>query len=181
MLTMTTTLTGGSIYDFKVPGLDGEIDFAAFKGKKILIVNTASECGNTPQYAELEKLYQQYKNKLVIVGFPANDFGAQEPGSNEQIKEFCSREYRISFPMAEKIAVKGEQMHPLYKWLVSESRELAKKVETKNSKDWAWKNFLQNPVTWNFTKFLLDEKGQLQAVFHNKVSPLDDEVKKLID
>ena len=95
-LLLATTLTGGSIYDFKVPGLDGEIDFSKYKGKKILIVNTASQCGNTPQYKDLETLYEKYKDKLVIVGFPANNFGAQEPGSNAEIKEFCIHSFTTS-------------------------------------------------------------------------------------
>jgi glutathione peroxidase len=173
---LATTLTGGSIYDFKVPGLDGEIDFSKYKGKKIMIVNTASECGNTPQYKDLETLYQKYKDKLVIVGFPANNFGEQEPGSNQDIKAFCSREYHITFPMAEKVSVKGDDIHPVYKWLVAESKEMAKNVSTNNSKDLAWRSFLQNPVVWNFTKFLLDENGKLIAVFHHKSNPMSDEV-----
>src|SRR6185436_17479636 len=110
------SLDGGSIYDFKVAGLDGsDINFADFKGKKILIVNTASKCGNTPQYKELEELYEKNKEKLVIVGFPANNFGGQEPGSNLEIKEFCTKNYGVTFPMASKISVKGEDMAPLYK------------------------------------------------------------------
>jgi glutathione peroxidase len=173
---LATTLTGGSIYDFKVPGLDGEIDFSQYKGKKIMIVNTASMCGNTPQYKDLETLYEKYKDKLVIVGFPANNFGAQEPGSNEEIKKFCTKEYSVTFPMAEKISVKGDDIHPLYKWLVDQSKEMAKKLPADNSKDIVWRKFLQDPVIWNFTKFLLDEKGNLIAVFHNKVSPMSEEV-----
>src|SRR4051812_537404 len=107
-----------SIYDFKVAALDGStIDFAKYKGKKILIVNTASQCGNTPQYAELEAAYEKYKGKLVIVGFPANDFGQQEPGTNKEIAEFCSKNYSVSFPMASKITVKGDDMAPIYHWL----------------------------------------------------------------
>src|ERR1700753_2738869 len=107
-----------SIYDFKVTSLDGKtIDLAQFKGKKILIVNTASQCGNTPQYADLQKMYEKYKGKLVIVGFPANNFGAQEPGSNEEIATFCSKNYSVSFPMAAKISVKGDDMAPIYQWL----------------------------------------------------------------
>ncbi len=175
-LILSATLTGSSIYDFKVPGLDGEIDFSKYKGKKIMIVNTASQCGNTPQYAELEKLYEKYKDKLVIIGFPANNFGSQEPGSNEEIKQFCTKQYAVTFPMAEKVSVKGDDIHPLYKWLVDQSKEMAKKVASDNSKDLAQKSFLQNPVTWNFTKFLIDEKGNLVAVFHNKVSPMSAEV-----
>lgn len=175
-LLLATTLTGGSIYDFKVPGLDGEIDFSKYKGKKILVVNTASQCGNTPQYKDLETLYEKYKDKLVIVGFPANNFGAQEPGSNAEIKEFCTKQYSVSFPMAEKISVKGDDIHPLYKWLVDQSKEMAKSVPGETSKDLAWKRFLQDPVIWNFTKFLLDENGKLIAVFHHKVNPMSEEV-----
>ena len=177
LLAATLTLTGGSIYEFKVAGLDGsDIDFSSFKGKKIMIVNTASECGNTPQYKELQTLYDKYNDKLVIVGFPANNFGAQEPGTNEQIKTFCAKNYGVTFPMAEKISVKGDDIHPLYKWLVDQSKEMAKAVPSDNSRDLVWKRFLQDPVTWNFTKFLIDEKGNLVAVFHNKVSPLSNEI-----
>lgn len=180
-LILSATLTGSSIYDFKVPGLDGEIDFSKYKGKKIMIVNTASQCGNTPQYKDLETLYTKYKDKLVIIGFPANNFGGQEPGSNQQIKEFCTKEFSVTFPMAEKVSVKGDDIHPLYKWLVDQSKEMAKKVPSDNSKDLAWKNFLQNPVSWNFTKFLINEKGELIAVIHNKVSPMSAEVLKYLN
>jgi glutathione peroxidase len=160
------TFLDGSIYDFKVPGLmGGEIDFSKFKGKKILIVNTASKCGNTPQYEGLEKLYESYKDKLVIVGFPANNFGAQEPGSNDEIAEFCKKNYGVTFPMAEKISVKGDDIAPLYKWLVSE----------------AAKKGFNDPVTWNFTKFLVDEKGQLVTVFNAKTQPMSDEVLKYLN
>ena len=103
-----------------------DIDFSQYKGKKIMIVNTASKCGNTPQYKDLETLYEKYKDKLVIVGFPANNFGEQEPGSNEDIKAFCTKNYGVTFPMAEKVSVKGDDIHPLYKWLVDQSKELAK-------------------------------------------------------
>jgi glutathione peroxidase len=181
-LILAASLTGGSIYDFKVAGLDGsDIDFSQYKGKKIMIVNTASKCGNTPQYKDLETLYEKYKDKLVIVGFPANNFGEQEPGTNTDIKEFCTKNYGVTFPMAEKVSVKGDDMAPLYKWLVDQSRELAKSVPTDNSKDLVWRGFLQNPVTWNFTKFLLDENGNLIAVFHNKVSPMSPEVLKYLN
>src|SRR5438046_8764055 len=111
-------LAASSIYSFKVKGLDGGmIDFSKYKGKKIMIVNTASKCGNTPQYAELEQLYEKYKDKLVIIGFPANNFGAQEPGSNTEIKEFCTKNYGVSFPMAAKVSVKGDDIAPIYKYL----------------------------------------------------------------
>jgi glutathione peroxidase len=181
-LMLAAFLAGPSIYDFKVPGLDGnEIDFAKFKGKKIMIVNTASQCGNTPQYADLEKLYEKYKDKLVIVGFPANNFGEQEPGTNSDIKAFCTKNYGVTFPMAEKISVKGDDIHPMYKWLVDQSKELAKDVPTDNSKDIVWRKFLQDPVTWNFTKFLVDENGKLIAVFHNKINPMSPEILKYLN
>jgi len=182
-LLLAASLTGDSIYDFKVPGLDGsnDINFADFKDKKIIMVNTASQCGNTPQYKDLETLYEKYKDKLVIVGFPANNFGAQEPGTNAEIKEFCTKNYGVTFPMAEKISVKGDDIHPLFKYLVDQSKEMAKKEPGITSKDMARKRFLQDPVIWNFTKFLLDEKGSLIAVFHHKVSPMSEEMLKYIN
>lgn len=171
------TMSVASIYDFKVQGLDGrEIDFSKYKGKKILVVNTASECGNTPQYEGLQKLYDQYKDKLVVIGFPANNFGGQEPGSNEQIKEFCKKHYGVTFPMAEKVSVRGEDIHPLFKWLVEQSKEMAKGLPAGTSQEIVWKRFLQDPVIWNFTKFLVNEKGELVAVFHNKISPTSPEI-----
>ena len=181
-LLIVASPTVNTIYDFKVPELYGNvIDFSQFKGKKIMIVNTASKCGNTPQYADLEKLYEKYKDKLVIVGFPANNFGSQEPGSNEEIGEFCKKNYGVSFPMAAKVSVRGDDIDPLFKWLVQQSGELAKKVPTDNSKDFVWRKFLQDPVIWNFTKFLLDENGNLIAVFHNKVNPMSEEVLKYLN
>jgi glutathione peroxidase len=177
-LILSAALTGGSIYDFKVPGLDGkDINLADYKGKKIMIVNTASFCGNTPQYAQLEKLYEGHKDKLVIIGFPANNFGAQEPGTNGEIKEFCTKNYGVTFPMADKVSVKGDDIHPLFKWLVDKSKEMAGGA----SVDADRKKFLEDPITWNFTKFLVDEKGNLIAVFHNKVSPMSDEVLKYLN
>lgn len=152
-----------SIYEFKVPALDGStIDFSAFKGKKVLIVNTASKCGYTKQYAELEQLANAYKKNLVIVGFPANNFGQQEPGSNSEIQEFCKKNYGVTFPMAEKISVKGDDIHPVYKYLTEEAKKLG----------------VEDPVKWNFTKFLIDEKGKLVAVFPSKVKPMDAEITK---
>jgi glutathione peroxidase len=151
-----------SIYDFKVPALDGgSIDFAKFKGKKVLIVNTASKCGFTPQYKELQALHEQYKDKLVIIGFPANNF-KQENGSNSEINEFCKKNYGVTFTMAEKVSVKGDDIHPLFKYLTDESAKMG----------------IEDPVKWNFTKFLLDEKGKLVAVFPSKVKPSDEEVTK---
>ena len=157
-----TLFTAGSIYDFKVDGLMGDkIDFSQYKGKKIMIVNTASKCGNTPQYTELQKLYDKYKDKLVIIGFPANNFGGQEPGSNEEIGEFCKKNYGVTFPMAEKVSVKGDDIHPLFKYLSDE----------------ALKAGGEGPVIkWNFTKFLVDENGKLVKVFPSKVKPLSEEI-----
>jgi glutathione peroxidase len=159
-------LRSHSVYDFKVNGLDGTpIELSKYKGKKLLIVNTASQCGYTPQYADLEKLYQQYKNKLVIVGFPANNFGGQEPGTNAQIKDFCKKNYGVSFPMSEKVSVKGDDIDPLFRWLT-----------TKNEN-----GVMDAEIKWNFTKFLLDEKGKLVAVFPSKVNPMSEEITKLLD
>lgn len=181
-LIISVTVGSPSIYDFKVAGLDGnEIDFSAYKGKKIMIVNTASKCGNTPQYADLEKLYEKYKDKLVVIGFPANNFGEQEPGTNTEIKEFCKKNYGVTFPMAEKVSVRGDDIHPLFKYLVDQSKEIAKNAPAETSKDIVWKRFLNDPVIWNFTKFLVDEKGNLVAVFHNKQSPMSEEVLKYLN
>lgn len=158
----TNTITvSKSIYDFKVESLDGStIDFAKFKGKKILIVNTASQCGFTPQYEGLEKLYETYKDKLVIVGFPANNFGAQEPGTNNEIKEFCKKNYGVTFPMAAKVSVKGDDVAPIYQWLCN---------KTENG-------ILDAEIKWNFGKFLLDEKGNLIEYFPSKVTPMSEEI-----
>ncbi len=164
---LSVALTASSIYDFKVAGLDGgkAIDFSKFKGKKIMIVNTASKCGNTPQYAELEKLYETYKDKLVIVGFPANNFGGQEPGTGSEIKEFCTKNYGVTFPMADKVSVKGDDMAPIFKYLTEEAK----------------KKGMDDPIKWNFTKFLLDEKGQLITVINNKTKPMSEEVTKYLN
>jgi glutathione peroxidase len=165
-LLLSSLFTASSIYEFKVEGLEGgAIDFSKFKGKKIMIVNTASKCGNTPQYAELEQLYEKYKDKLVIVGFPANNFGQQEPGSNEEIKEFCTKNYGVSFPMASKVSVKGDDVAPIYKYLTEEAKKLG----------------FEDPVKWNFTKFLLDENGKLITVIHNKTKPMSEEVLKYLN
>ena len=161
-LLISVMMSGTTIYDFKVPGLTGgTIDLSQYEGKKILIVNTASKCGNTPQYADLEKLYETYKDKLVIIGFPANNFGGQEPGSNAEIGEFCTKNYGVTFPMAEKVSVKGDDIHPLFKYLVAEAEKMGE----------------QDPVIkWNFTKFLVDEHGKLIKVFNHKVNPMSEEV-----
>ena len=150
-----------NIYQFKVNGLEGgTIDFSAYKGKKILVVNTASACGYTPQYKELETLYEKYKNKLVIIGFPANNFGGQEPGTNAEIKEFCTKNYGVTFPIAAKISVKGDDTAPIYKWLTS---------KTENG-------VLDATIGWNFNKFLIDENGNMVAYFPSKVTPMSEEI-----
>jgi glutathione peroxidase len=150
-----------SIHEFKVEGLEGgTIDFSTFKGKKILVVNTASECGYTPQYKELEELYKKYNGKLVVVGFPANNFGGQEPGSNQEIKAFCEKNYGVSFPMAAKISVKGDDVAPIYKWLTQKAEN----------------GVLDAEVRWNFNKFLIDENGKMIAYFPSKVAPMSEEI-----
>jgi glutathione peroxidase len=143
------------IYDFKMNSIDGkEIDFAQYKGKNLLIVNVASKCGNTPQYAELEKLHQDFGSKVTILGFPANNFGGQEPGSNLEIAEFCQKNYGVTFQMFEKISVKGDDQHPLYQWLKEKTG--------------------QQP-NWNFAKFLVKPDGTVKF-FNDKVKPLDGQI-----
>jgi glutathione peroxidase len=159
-------MTASNIYDFKVSSLDGSsIDFSKYKGKNILIVNTASQCGYTKQYADLEKLYEQYKGNLVIIGFPANNFGGQEPGTNKEIKEFCSKNYGVTFPMAEKISVKGDDIHPLFQYLTSKE---------KNGQ-------MNADIKWNFTKFLINKEGKLVAVFPSSVNPMSEEITKYLN
>lgn len=155
-----------TIYDFKIDALTGgTIDFSQYKGKKILVVNTASQCGYTPQYEGLEKLYEQHKDKLVIVGVPSNDFGQQEPGSNEEISTFCKKNYGVTFPMAAKVDVKGDNIAPLYQWLTQKSHN----------------HFMDSEVKWNFQKYLLDENGKLVAVFYSKTTPDSPELLEAIN
>jgi len=151
-----------TIYQFKVEDLSGKsFDFASLKRKKILVVNTASKCGYTPQYKDLEALYKKYKNQnFVIVGFPANNFGQQEPGTNKEIASFCELNYGVSFPMMSKISVKGKDMHPLYQFLTQKSKNGLKDSE----------------VEWNFQKYLINEKGELEKVLLSAVKPTDDEI-----
>lgn len=154
LLVMTAT-TEQSIYDFKMNSLDGkEIDFERYKGKNLLIVNVASKCGFTPQYADLEKLHEEFGDKVVVLGFPANNFGGQEPGSNLQIAEFCEKNYGVKFQMFEKISVKGDDQHPLYQWLKEKTG--------------------QEPG-WNFCKYLVKPDGTVKF-FPSKVKPLDQEI-----
>ena len=150
-----------SIYDYKSEGIDGEvIDLAAFKGKKILIVNVASECAFTPQYNELQELYDALNDQLVIIGFPCNDFGAQEPGTEEEIRNDCLLEYMVTFPVSRKINILKEPVHPLYQWLCSKE---------KNGQE-------DHKVEWNFYKFLIDPDGTISAMYPSSISPLDERI-----
>lgn len=158
----TETLVKENIYQFKVTDLYGEeFDFSSLKGKKILIVNTASECGLTPQYKDLQAIYEKYKDKnFVIVGFPANNFGSQEPGSDKEIAQFCQKNYGVTFPMMAKSSVKGKDMNEVYQFLTQKS-----------------KNGLQDSeVEWNFQKYLINEKGELIKVLSPRVLPTDKEI-----
>ena len=155
---MATVLTTNaqSIHSFTVKSIDGKnLNLASFKGKKILIVNTASKCGYTPQYEGLEKVYEQYKDKLVIIGFPCNQFGGQEAGTNEEIADFCKKNYGVSFPLADKIDVKGSNAAPIYQWLTQKSKN----------------GILDASISWNFNKFLIDENGKMMAYFPRNVKP----------
>lgn len=154
---MQTEGQSKDLFSFKAQTIDGQaFDFSKLKGKKVMIVNTASKCGLTPQYENLQKLFESYGGKdFTIIGFPANNFGKQEPGSNSEISEFCTINYGVTFQMMEKIDVKGENMHPLYKWLTQ---------KTENG-------IFDAPVTWNFQKFLIDESGRLIGFAPPKEKP----------
>ena len=156
-LTMTTMNAQTSFHDFTVEDINGnEYPLAQLKGKKVLVVNTASKCGLTPQYDALQALYEKYGDgKFVIIGFPANNFMKQEPGSNEEIAEFCSVNYGVSFPMMSKISVKGSDQHPVYNWLTSKAE---------NGKE-------DSSVSWNFQKYMIDEDGQLVGHFSPRTKP----------
>ena len=153
-----------TLYDFKATTLEGQpFNLASLKGKKVLVVNTASKCGLTPQYALLQKLYDTYKDQdFVIIGFPANNFNSQEPGTNSEIKEFCTKNYGVTFPMMSKISVKGDDIDPLYKWLTSKSQNGVVDAE----------------VQWNFQKFMINEQGQLVGFVSPKEKP---DSKKIIN
>ena len=155
-----------SVYDYKLKTISGsELDLSKFTGKKILLVNTASACGYTPQYKQLEELYENYKSKLEIVGLPCNDFGGQEPGSENEIAQFCEVNYGVTFPLTSKVKIKGDAPAPLYKYLTS--KEL--------------NGYADSEVQWNFQKYLMDENGQLIGVFNSGVEPLSDELLNAID
>ena len=164
--TKTKELMGKSIYDYKVEALNGgELNFADFKGKKILIVNTASECGFTPQYKDLEEISKKYAGKLVVVGFPANNFGGQEPGTNAEIGAFCEKNFGVTFPLAAKVSVKGDDIAPIFKYLTE--KELNGVKDTK--------------ILWNFTKFLVDENGKLIDSFVSTTKPTDEAITKYLN
>jgi len=159
---MSLTDVKKTLYDFKAKTIEGKaFDFSSLKGKKVLIVNTASKCGFTPQYKELEDLFKTYGgDKFTIIGFPANNFGAQEPGSNAEINTFCTKNYGVTFQMMEKISVKGDDMDPIYKWLTSKAE---------NGK-------VDAPVKWNFQKFMVDEKGNVVDVAMSNELPNCDKI-----
>lgn len=150
-----------SIYDFKIKTLDGKtIDFAQYKGKKLLIVNTASKCGFTPQYEDLEKLNKEYGSKITILGFPCNDFGGQEPGTNEEIGAFCQKNFGVTFQLFDKVDVKGEGKAPIYDWLTDPKKN-------------GWND---KEPSWNFCKYLINEKGELVNFYGSGVKPFDKEI-----
>ncbi|TAD82451.1 MAG: glutathione peroxidase [Bacteroidetes bacterium] len=154
-----------NLYQFKPLDINGtQMDLSLYKGKKILIVNTASKCGYTYQYADLQKLADTYKTKLVVIGFPANNFGGQEPGTNAEIKTFCSSKYDVTFPMAAKVSVKGSDIDPLFKWLTTKSEN----------------GVLDANISWNFNKFLLDENGKLLQHYGSSVDPNSEAITKYL-
>jgi glutathione peroxidase len=163
--TSESTTMEKSIYEFKMKDIDGkEVDFSTYKGKKLLLVNVASKCGYTPQYADLQELNEKYGDKVTILAFPANNFGGQEPGTSEDIKEFCTANYGVTFQLFEKISVKGADKHPLYRWLSDKDLN-------------GWNNA---EPSWNFCKYLISEDGKLIKFFPSSVKPLDNELVTLI-
>jgi glutathione peroxidase len=162
-----TSASVKTIYEFKVTDINGqEFDLASLKGKKVMIVNTASECGLTPQYKQLQAMYEQYKDaNFIIIGFPANNFLAQEPGSNAEIASFCSTNYGVGFPMMSKISVKGSDMHPLYQFLTQKSQN----------------GLEDNQVKWNFQKYLIGTDGKLVRVVSPQTLPDDASIVKWIE
>lgn len=161
MMTIPLALFSQSknFYGFKVKTLEGEdFDLTTLKGKKVMVVNVASKCGFTPQYKDLEEMYRKYQGDLVIIGFPANNFANQEPGTASEIREFCTNNYGVTFPLMEKISVKGGDIHPLYKWLTSKAEN----------------GTMDSEVKWNFQKYLIDENGNLVDVMYSKEKPESD-------
>lgn len=161
VLFIAFNVSAQSFYDFKVKTLEGkDFDLSSLRGKKVMVVNTASKCGYTPQYEDLQNLYEQYGKNLVVIGFPANNFANQEPGSASEIRQFCTDKYEVTFPLMEKISVKGDDMHPLYKWLTSKSLN----------------GVMDSEVKWNFQKYLIDENGKLIDVIYSKEKPGSEKV-----
>jgi glutathione peroxidase len=167
LLGATAMATGKSVYDFTLSSIDGQpAPLAAYKGKVVLLVNVASRCGYTPQYTALESVYEKYKDRgFVIIGVPANNFGAQEPGSNQEIKTFCSSKYHVTFPMMAKVSVKGDDQTPLYQFLTDKSAHPQTGGE----------------IQWNFTKFLIGPDGHVITRFESKVTPDSTEVTEAIE
>ena len=164
ILALILSAAPSTIYTFNVHNIDGKaLDLKKYRGKKVLIVNTASKCGYTKQYADLQKLADTYKGKLVVIGFPANNFGGQEPGENLNIKEFCQKNFGVTFPLAEKISVKGDDINPLFKYLT-----------TANNPDFT------GDIKWNFEKFLINEKGELIHRFRSATTPMSPEITKYL-
>ncbi|NQX41541.1 glutathione peroxidase [Pedobacter steynii] len=162
LLSLMFTPPAKSIYDFSFKTIDGkEVKLSKFKGKKILIVNTASKCGYTPQYEALEKLHKQYGKNVVLIGFPAGNFGGQELATNSEIQDFCKKNFGVTFLLSEKVSVKGTDINPLFKYLTSEENPDFK-----------------GDINWNFEKFLINEKGQLVHRFRSKVTPMSEELTK---
>jgi glutathione peroxidase len=166
MLMATGSFAASNLYDYTLPSIDGQpLPLSTFKGKVLLIVNVASKCGYTPQYEALEAVYEKYKNQgFVIAGFPANNFGGQEPGTNSEIKTFCSRTYKVSFPMYSKISVKGSDQAPIYEYLTKETPKP-----------------IAGDIKWNFTKFLVDRQGHVVARFESAVTPDSPELVSAIE
>ncbi len=162
LLSLFFTPPAKGVYDFSFKTIDGkEVKLSKFKGKKIMIVNTASKCGFTPQYEDLEKLHKQYGKKLVLIGFPAGNFGGQELATNTEIQDFCKKNFGVTFLLSEKVSVKGEDINPLFKYLTS-----AENPDFKGD------------INWNFEKFLINEKGELVHRFRSKVKPMDESIVK---
>lgn len=166
LLMAVTSFAASNIYDFTLPDIDGKpMPLSDFKGKVVLMVNVASQCGYTPQYTALEAIYEKYKSQgFVIVGFPANNFGQQEPGTNEEIKTFCSRKYSVTFPMYSKVSVKGDDQTPLYQYLTKDTPA-----------------GINGDIKWNFTKFLVDRNGKVVQRFESKVTPDSPEVTSAVE
>jgi glutathione peroxidase len=162
LFSFTVISQSTGFYDFKVKTLEGQtFDFASLKGKKVMIVNTASKCGFTPQYKDLEELYTRFGgNDFVIIAFPANNFASQEPGTAAEIRKFCTDNYGVTFPIMEKISVKGNDMNPLYQWLTSKAKN----------------GVMDSEVKWNFQKYLIDENGKLVNVVYSKENPLSEKI-----